>query len=118
MKNREIANPSHTREILERHGFTFKKSLGQNFLTEPNILRKIVQTAQIDDQVNVIEVGPGIGALTEHLSQNAIIGIRMHFWIASTTDFKTTIFTFNIVNQLTGIMKVIRLYFIFNNITT
>lgn len=71
MKNREIANPSHTREILERHGFTFKKSLGQNFLTEPNILRKIVQTAQIDDQVNVIEVGPGIGALTEHLAQNA-----------------------------------------------
>lgn len=71
MKNREIANPSHTREILERHSFTFKKSLGQNFLTEPNILRKIVQTAQIDDQVNVIEVGPGIGALTEHLAQNA-----------------------------------------------
>lgn len=71
MKNREIANLSHTREILERHGFTFKKSLGQNFLTEPNILRKIVQTAQIDDQVNVIEVGPGIGALTEHLAQNA-----------------------------------------------
>ena len=71
MKNREIANPSHTSEILERHGFTFKKSLGQNFLTEPNILRKIVQTAQIDDQVNVIEVGPGIGALTEHLAQNA-----------------------------------------------
>lgn len=71
MKNREIANPSHTREILERHGFAFKKSLGQNFLTEPNILRKIVQTAQIDDQVNVIEVGPGIGALTEHLAQNA-----------------------------------------------
>ena len=71
MKNREIANPSHTSEILERHGFTFKKSLGQNFLTEPNILRKIVQTAQIDDQVNVIEVGPGIGALTEYLAQNA-----------------------------------------------
>lgn len=71
MKNREIANPSYTREILERHGFTFKKSLGQNFLTEPNILRKIVQTAKIDSQVNVIEVGPGIGALTEHLAQNA-----------------------------------------------
>ena len=45
--------------------------MGQNFLTEPNILRKIVQTAKIDSQVNVIEVGPGIGALTEHLAQNA-----------------------------------------------
>lgn len=69
--HREIANPSHTREILARHGFTFKKSLGQNFLTEPNILRKIVQTADITEKVNVIEVGPGIGALTEHLAQYA-----------------------------------------------
>lgn len=68
---REIANPTHTREILARHGFTFKKSLGQNFLTEPNILRKIVQTAEIDEQVNVIEVGPGIGALTEYLARQA-----------------------------------------------
>ena len=47
---REIATPSRTKEILLKHGFSFKKSLGQNFLTEPNILRKIVETAQIDDE--------------------------------------------------------------------
>lgn len=69
--NREIAVPSKTKEILARHGFTLKKSLGQNFLTEPNILHKIVQTANITKETNVIEVGPGIGALTEHLAQNA-----------------------------------------------
>lgn len=68
---REIAVPSKTKEILAKHGLTLKKSLGQNFLTEPNILHKIVQTADITKETNVIEVGPGIGALTEHLAQNA-----------------------------------------------
>ena len=51
--------------------WTFKKSFGQNFLTDTNILQKIVDTAEIDDQVNVIEIGPGIGALTEFLAERA-----------------------------------------------
>ena len=66
-----IADHSVTRAILERHGFTFKKSFGQNFLTDTNILQKIVDTAEIDKQVNVIEIGPGIGALTEFLAESA-----------------------------------------------
>lgn len=66
-----IADYSVTRAILERHGFTFKKSFGQNFLTDTNILQKIVDTAEIDENVNVIEIGPGIGALTEFLAENA-----------------------------------------------
>ncbi|WP_304948532.1 16S rRNA (adenine(1518)-N(6)/adenine(1519)-N(6))-dimethyltransferase RsmA [Streptococcus sinensis] len=66
-----IADYSVTRAILERHGFTFKKSFGQNFLTDTNILQKIVDTAEIDKQVNVIEIGPGIGALTEFLAESA-----------------------------------------------
>ena len=66
-----IADYSVTRAILERHGFTFKKSFGQNFLTDTNILQKIVDTAEIDKHVNVIEIGPGIGALTEFLAENA-----------------------------------------------
>ena len=69
--NKDIATPSRTREILQKHGFSFKKSLGQNFLTEPNILQKIVATAEINEHTNVIEVGPGIGALTEHLARAA-----------------------------------------------
>ena len=68
---KEIATPSRTKELLQKHGFSFKKSLGQNFLTELNILRKIVEAAQIDSNTNVIEVGPGIGALTEQLAKNA-----------------------------------------------
>ena len=66
-----IADYSVTRAVLERHGFTFKKSFGQNFLTDTNILQKIVDTAEIDENVNVIEIGPGIGALTEFLAENA-----------------------------------------------
>ena len=66
-----IADYSVTKAVLERHGFTFKKSFGQNFLTDTNILQKIVYTAEIDKNVNVIEIGPGIGALTEFLTENA-----------------------------------------------
>ena len=66
-----IADKNVTRAVLERHGFTFKKSFGQNFLTDTNILQKIVDTAEIDQNVNVIEIGPGIGALTEFLAENA-----------------------------------------------
>ena len=66
-----IADYSVTKAVLERHGFTFKKSFGQNFLTDTNILQKIVDTAEIDKNVNVIEIGPGVGALTEFLTENA-----------------------------------------------
>lgn len=66
-----IADYSVTKAVLERHDFTFKKSFGQNFLTDTNILQKIVDTAEVNDQVNVIEIGPGIGALTEFLAERA-----------------------------------------------
>lgn len=67
----KIADYKVTKAVLERHGFTFKKSFGQNFLTDTNILQKIVATAEIDKGVNVIEIGPGIGALTEFLAESA-----------------------------------------------
>ncbi|MGX7023925.1 16S rRNA (adenine(1518)-N(6)/adenine(1519)-N(6))-dimethyltransferase RsmA [Vagococcus hydrophili] len=67
---KDIATPSRTKEILKKYGFSFKKSLGQNFLTEPNILRNIAAAAELTDQDHIIEVGPGIGALTEHLARS------------------------------------------------
>lgn len=67
---KDIATPSRTKEILKKYGFSFKKSLGQNFLTEPNILRDIAYAAELTDQDQIIEVGPGIGALTEHLARS------------------------------------------------
>jgi 16S rRNA (adenine1518-N6/adenine1519-N6)-dimethyltransferase len=71
MMNKDIATPGRTREILEKYGFSFKKSLGQNFLIDTNILRKIVDFAELSDETGAIEIGPGIGALTEQLARRA-----------------------------------------------
>ncbi|MFC5590915.1 16S rRNA (adenine(1518)-N(6)/adenine(1519)-N(6))-dimethyltransferase RsmA [Sporosarcina soli] len=69
--NKDIATPVRTKEILDKYGFSFKKSLGQNFLIDPNILRNIVSHANLTKKTGVIEVGPGIGALTEHIARSA-----------------------------------------------
>lgn len=67
----EISTPRRTKEIISRHGFSFKKSLGQNFLIDQNILYKIVEAAGLDKDKGALEIGPGIGALTEKLAQTA-----------------------------------------------
>ncbi|MBU7594100.1 16S rRNA (adenine(1518)-N(6)/adenine(1519)-N(6))-dimethyltransferase RsmA [Metabacillus halosaccharovorans] len=68
---KDIATPIRTKAILEKYGFSFKKSLGQNFLIEPNVLSRIVDHAEVTDKTGVIEIGPGIGALTEQLARRA-----------------------------------------------
>ncbi|MFL0438397.1 16S rRNA (adenine(1518)-N(6)/adenine(1519)-N(6))-dimethyltransferase RsmA [Bacillus pumilus] len=69
--NKDIATPIRTKEILKKYGFSFKKSLGQNFLIDTNILDRIVDHAEVTDETGVIEIGPGIGALTEQLAKRA-----------------------------------------------
>ncbi|WLR41918.1 16S rRNA (adenine(1518)-N(6)/adenine(1519)-N(6))-dimethyltransferase RsmA [Bacillus carboniphilus] len=69
--NKEIATINRTRDILKKHGFSFKKSLGQNFLIDTNVLSRIVDHADVTSETGVIEVGPGIGALTEQLAKRA-----------------------------------------------
>lgn len=66
-----IASPARTQAIINRYGLNIKKGLGQNFLTDINILEHIVQAAELSENDNVIEIGPGIGALTEFLAQNS-----------------------------------------------
>ena len=68
---KEIGTAGRTAELLKKYGFSFKKSLGQNFLIDPNILKGIVHHAGLDHTSYVIEIGPGIGALTEQLAQQA-----------------------------------------------
>lgn len=68
---KDIATPVRTRTILEKHGFSFKKSLGQNFLVDLNILNRIVDFAELTENSGAIEIGPGIGALTEQLAKRA-----------------------------------------------
>lgn len=67
----DIGTPKRTREIIARHGFTFRKQFGQNFLIDRNILRNIVQAAELDRTKGVLEIGPGIGSLTEQLAMAA-----------------------------------------------
>ena len=67
----EIGSPARTKAILNRYRLVAKKSLGQNFLSDLNILRNIVSAADVNDNDNVIEIGPGIGALTEQLALKA-----------------------------------------------
>lgn len=66
-----IATPSRTKEILEKHNLYAKKNYGQNFLIEPGIVSKIAAAAVTENKCVVFEIGPGIGALTQMLSQVA-----------------------------------------------
>ncbi|MBM7618029.1 16S rRNA (adenine1518-N6/adenine1519-N6)-dimethyltransferase [Weissella uvarum] len=67
----DIATPVRTQAIMNQYGINTKKSLGQNFLTDINILKNIVAAGDVQPTDNVIEIGPGIGALTEQLARQA-----------------------------------------------
>ncbi|MGZ4111636.1 MAG: rRNA adenine N-6-methyltransferase family protein, partial [Tumebacillaceae bacterium] len=69
--SKRLVAPSVTRDVVNRHGFQFKKSLGQNFLIDGNILDKIVEAAELDDAAGALEIGPGIGTLTQELCEEA-----------------------------------------------
>ena len=68
---RPIATPTRTVEIMRRFDIQMKKSLGQNFLIEPRMLEKMIEAGQVDADTTVIEIGPGIGALTQYLAHHA-----------------------------------------------
>ncbi|MEK4299043.1 16S rRNA (adenine(1518)-N(6)/adenine(1519)-N(6))-dimethyltransferase RsmA [Oceanobacillus sp. FSL W8-0428] len=71
MPKKYIATPSRTKELLNKYGFAFKKSLGQNFLIDVNVLENIIHQAGITKETGAIEIGPGMGALTEQLAIHA-----------------------------------------------
>ena len=63
--------PANTMEILKKYNFSFQKKFGQNFLIDTNILEKIIKEAQITKDDCVLEIGPGIGTMTQYLAENA-----------------------------------------------
>lgn len=67
----KLSNPQETIGVLKKHGFQFKKKFGQNFLIDPHVLEKIVYAAQITEDDFVLEIGPGIGTLTQYLCECA-----------------------------------------------
>lgn len=66
-----VGKYSETKRILNQHNLSAKKKFGQNFLVDQNILNKIVDGAKISQNTVVVEIGPGLGALTEHLCKKA-----------------------------------------------
>ncbi len=66
-----LGNGRNTAEILRKYGFSFQKKYGQNFLIDGNILDKIIESAQITKEDCVLEIGPGIGTMTQCLAEKA-----------------------------------------------
>lgn len=64
-----LCNPAELKALLKRHGFNFSKSLGQNFLIDKNVLDKIVEASDINENSCVLEIGPGAGTLTRRLAE-------------------------------------------------
>ena len=66
-----LAAPTATAEIIKKYSFHFQKKYGQNFLIDANILEKIIHSAEITGEDCVIEIGPGIGTMTQYLAEHA-----------------------------------------------
>ena len=66
-----LGNPKNTIAVLQKYGFHFQKKYGQNFLIDSNILDKIIRAADVDRDDCVLEIGPGIGTMTQYLCEHA-----------------------------------------------
>lgn len=71
MNKPTLGNPQNTIEILQKYHFNFQKKFGQNFLIDPHVLEKIVEAAGVTKDDFVLEIGPGIGTMTQYLCENA-----------------------------------------------
>ncbi len=66
-----LGNPQGTIAVLQKYGFHFQKKFGQNFLIDPHVLEKIISAAGITKEDCVLEIGPGIGTMTQYLAESA-----------------------------------------------
>ena len=77
------------RMLLERHGFHFSKSMGQNFLIAPQLPADIAAASPADETCGVLEIGPGIGTMTQYLAERAgsVVAVEDLFRAVWTEDF-------------------------------
>ncbi len=68
MKEPVLGNPQNTIAVLQKYNFTFQKKFGQNFLIDTHVLDKIIRSAEITKEDMVLEIGPGIGTMTQYLA--------------------------------------------------
>lgn len=66
-----LGNPKYTIEVLQKYNFAFQKRFGQNFLIDTHVLEKIIAASQISKEDFVLEIGPGIGTMTQYLAEYA-----------------------------------------------
>ena len=78
-KEASLGNPQNTIKILQKYNFNFQKKYGQNFLIDNHVIDKIIKGAKITEEDCVLEIGPGIGTLTQHLALHAkkVIGVEI-----------------------------------------
>ena len=67
----ELGNPQNTIEVLQKYRFNFQKKFGQNFLIDTHVLDKIIDASGVTEDDFVLEIGPGIGTMTQYLCENA-----------------------------------------------
>ena len=67
----KLSNPQKTIETIKKYGFNFQKKFGQNFLIDDHVINKIINGAEVTKDDFVLEIGPGIGTMTQYLAENA-----------------------------------------------
>ena len=67
----KLGNPKNTIEVIQKYDFDFQKKFGQNFLIDPHVLDKIIRAAEITEDDFVLEIGPGMGTMTQYLAYAA-----------------------------------------------
>ena len=67
----KLSNPQKTIEIIKKYNFNFQKKFGQNFLIDAHVLQKIIAGAGVTKEDMVVEIGPGIGTMTQYLAESA-----------------------------------------------
>ena len=67
----KLGNPQKTIEVIQKYQFAFQKKFGQNFLIDGHVLEKIINAAGVGKEDMVLEIGPGIGTMTQYLAENA-----------------------------------------------
>ena len=64
----KLGNPKNTIEVIQKYDFDFQKKFGQNFLIDERVLEKIISAAEVNKEDFVLEIGPGIGTMTQYLA--------------------------------------------------
>lgn len=99
---RKLGTPTGTIEVLQKYNFNFQKKFGQNFLIEPHVLETIVEAAGVGKDDCVLEIGPGIGTMTQYLAEEAGEVIAVEIDKALIPILKDTLAAYPNVNVIHG----------------